>query len=247
MPTPILRLRAARYLVPAAALLALAGCNPAHVTIDGHGGVPFETLDLTDKHIHAVTLLGPDAVRIVHGAKFGIHIDGSASARAALRFVLDDGKLGIGRDPLANGGRDVAVITVTTPEIDAINLAGSGDVSADSLTGGAIAVSIGGSGRASAAHIDTPKLDLSVMGSGSFTGSGHAEKLDLSLAGSGDVDLARLTTGSAAVDIAGSGTAELSSDGPITGSVAGSGTVTVHGKARCDVSIAGSGKVNCQP
>ena len=245
MQTPNPPLRALR-LVPAA-LLALAGCNSAHMAIDGHGGVPFEALDLTDKRIHAVTLLGPDAVRIVHGDKLGIRIEGSPSARAALRFVLDDGKLGIGRDPLANGGGDVAIVTVTTPVIDALSLAGSGDMAVDSLTGSAVSVSIGGSGRAAAAHIDSAKLDLSVMGSGSFTGSGHAEKLDLSLAGSGDVDLAKLTAGSGAVDIAGSGTAELASDGPITGSVAGSGTVTVHGKARCDVSIAGSGKVTCQP
>lgn len=237
----------AYYLLPAAAALALGGCENAHMTIDGRAGVPFEQLDLANRSIHEVTLLGPDTVHIVHGDKLGIRVDGSTSARAALRFVLTDGKLGIGRDPLANGTNDAATVTLTTPAIDSINLAGSGVMSSDRLQASAIAISIGGSGRVVTAKIETPQLNLSVMGSGSFTGSGHAEKLDLSLAGSGDVDLAKLTAGSAAVDVAGSGTAELASDGPITGTVAGSGTVTVHGKARCDVSIAGSGKVICQP
>lgn len=238
-----------RVIPGSLALLTLipGGCDTPKMAIDGHVGVPFAQIDLTNQKVRAVTLLGSDTVHIVHGDRLAIKVEGDAAAKAALRFVLSDGKLGIGRDPTAGPGTGAATVTVTTPAIDQLNMAGSGTMSSDRLTGTAVGVTIGGSGHVVTARIETARLDLSVMGSGSFTGSGHAGKLDLSLAGSGEVDLAQLKADEAAIDVAGSGTADLASDGPVTGTVAGSGTITVHGKAHCDVSIAGSGKVTCTP
>eukprot|EP01037_Dinobryon_pediforme_P001661 gene1661-1691_t len=236
--SPLHRLsnRVSPGLLAPLALLALipGGCDAPKMAIDGHVGVPFAQIDLTNQKVRAVTLLGSDTVHIVHGDRLAIKVEGDAAAKAALRFVLGDGKLGIGRDPLAGPGTGAATVTVTTPMIDQLNMAGSGTMSSDRLTGNAVGVTIGGSGHVVTARIETARLDLSVMGSGSFTGSGHAGKLDLSLAGSGEVDLAQLKADEAAIDVAGSGTADLASDGPVTGTVAGSGTITVHGKAHCD-------------
>jgi hypothetical protein len=227
--------------------LALAGCDDPKVSIDGHKGIPLAQLDLADRSAREVTLLGPDAVHIVHGDALAIRVEGDARAVDALRFVLNDGKLGIGRKPDADVGNGTATVTITDPAIDHLIMAGSGTISSDRLNGGAVGITVGGSGHVIAAGIAAGQLDVEVLGSGSFTGSGHAERLALTLAGAGAVDLARLKAGDAAIDVAGSGIGDLASDGRVTGSVVGASVVTVHGKARCNVSVTGPGRVTCQP
>jgi hypothetical protein len=224
----------------------LAGCDDPVVSIDGHTGVPLARLAMSGSTISEVTLLGPDTVHVVHGDKPGIVVAGDPRAAAALRFVLTDGKLGIGRKPDADAGNGTAIVTITDPSVDHLIMAGSGAIASDRLDGPNVGVTIGGSGQVGVNAIAAGKLDVEVLGSGSFAGSGHADKLELTLAGSGSADLARLRAGEANIDLAGTGSGSLSSDGKVTGTVVGTGTVTVHGKAHCDVSVTGPGKVTCR-
>jgi hypothetical protein len=236
-----------RALVAALGALVLSGCDNPVVSIDGHTGVPLAQLKLTGQNASEVTLLGPDIVTVVHGDKLRIHVEGDPRAAAALRFVLTDGKLGIGRKPDADAGSGTAIVIITDPSVDHLVMAGSGTISSDRLDGAAVGVTIGGSGRIVASNIAAGKLDVEVLGSGGFTGSGHADKLALSLAGSGSADMARLKADQADIDLAGTGNGDLASDGHVSGSVVGTGTIRVNGKARCDVSVTGTGKVICQP
>jgi len=228
-------------------LLTLAGCDNPRVSIDGHTGEPLASLDLADHSASEVTLLGPDTVHIMPGDKLTIHVAGDARAVAALRFVLKDGKLGIGRQPDANVGSGTATVTITDPAIDHLILAGSGTILSDRLNGAAVGVTIGGAGKVAVTQIAAQELDVEVLGSGGFTGSGHADKLSLTLAGSGTADMPGLSAGRAQIDLAGTGSGNLASDGQVTGTVVGTGVVTVHGNAHCDVSVTGPGRVTCQP
>lgn len=244
----MIRLRPASFLAFAAlGTLALSGCDNAVVSIDGHSGVPLSRLIISGSNISEVTLLGPDTVHVVHGNAPDIHVAGDPRAAATLRFVLTDGKLGIGRRPDAEVGNGVAIVTITTPAVDHLIMAGSGAISSDRLSGAAVGVTIGGSGQIDVADIAAKQLNAEVLGTGTFTGSGHADKLALSIAGAGNADLARLKVDVAEVDLAGTGNGTLASDGKVTGSVVGTGVITVHGKAQCNVSVTGTGKVTCQP
>jgi hypothetical protein len=227
--------------------LALTGCDDPVVSIDGHTGVPLAKLQMTTGNVGEVTLLGPDTVRLVHGDRFGIQVGGDRRAADALRFVLSDGKLGIGRAPDARVGNGTAIVTITDPAVDHLIMAGSGTIASDRLDGDAVGVTVGGSGQVTAKAIAARKLDVEVLGSGGFTGAGHADKLDLTLAGSGAAEMPGLKVGEAQIDLAGSGSGSLASDGKVSGSVVGTGTVSVHGNAHCDVNVTGPGKVVCQP
>jgi hypothetical protein len=243
-------LRPSRTLLAATGLvglLTLAGCDNPRVSIDGHTGVPLDRLQLAGLSASEVTLLGPDTVHIVPGDTLTIHADGDPRAVAALRFVLKDGKLGIGRQPDANVGPGTATVTISDPAVDHLVLAGSGTILSDRLHGAAVGVTIGGSGRVVATQVAAQQFDVEVLGSGSFSGSGHADKLSLTLAGSGTADMAGLDAGEAQIDLAGTGTGSLASNGRVSGTVAGTGVVTVHGRAQCDVSVTGPGRVTCQP
>jgi len=240
-------LSASRLLLAASATLGLAACDDPVVSIEGHTGVPLAKLAVSGNPISQVTLLGSDTVRIVRGGTPGIQVSGDPRAVDALRFVLTDGKLGVGRKPDADVGGGTATVTITTPSVDHLIMAGSGTISSERLDGPTVGVTIGGAGKVEVGAITAGQLDVEVLGSGAFTGGGHADKLALTLAGTGDADLSRLTAGQAQIDVAGTGTGSLSSDGKVTGSVVGTGTVTVHGKAQCKVSVTGTGSVTCQP
>jgi len=243
--TPLLKARHGWCI--ALGTLALAGCNPTIVSIDRQTGVPLAKLMMADQTISSVALLGPDTVTVVHGDKPGTRVAGDPKVADALRFVVTDGKLGVSRKTGATFGDGIATITVTTPAVDHLIMAGSGKITSDRLSGKAVEVTIGGSGQVKVDAITAEKLDVEVAGSGLFTGSGHTGKLTLTIAGTGTADMARLNAGEAQISLAGTGGGSLASDGHVTGAVIGTGVVTVHGKAHCDVSVTGTGKVNCTP
>ncbi|WP_157403864.1 GIN domain-containing protein [Novosphingobium nitrogenifigens] len=226
--------------------LALAGCDSPSVSINGRDGVTLDRLDLSGHAPSEITLLGPDNVRIVHGDRFDIRIEGPDTARKALRFVLADGRLGIGRMP-DSGGAGLATISISDPVVDHLIVAGSGTMSSDRLSAPAVGVTIGGSGRIATGTIATRHLDIELLGSGNVTGNGHADTLALNMTGSGNADLGGLRAETTAIALTGSGTGVIGSGGEVTGSITGSGTMTVRGHARCTVVVTGSGRIACEP
>ncbi len=228
--------------------LASAGCEGTSFNIEGTKGVPLAELDLSGKAPEEITLLGPDKVRVIQGDKLAIVVDGDQGVKDRLRFVLDDGKLGIGRDRWKSGDADgVATISVTVPEARRLVLAGSGSIDADALRGENVGVTIAGSGTVNAASVGAGEFKVEVLGSGALNATGKARTLKLTVAGSGAADMPGLSAESADVDVAGSGNASFASDGNVKANIMGSGTVRVKGRATCKVSSMGSGKLVCEP
>lgn len=246
-PARLPPIRLPRVMLAALALFAMSGCDAPAVSIDGRDGVPLPQLDTAGETVHQITLLGPDTVRIVHGDRLAISVAGDAAVRDSLRFVLADGKLGIGRLPGLIPTHGTATITVTTPAIDQLVLAGSGTIGADRFDGADLAITVAGSGSVNAGAVRAGRLKVEVLGSGDVAGTGMAGTLALSIAGSGEAHLAGLRAQTVAIDIAGSGEGALASDGTVAGAITGSGEVTVRGRAQCTVQVTGSGRITCQP
>lgn len=234
-------------LVAAAAATSLAGCDNANVQFNGKEGVPFDDLDMSDAAPTGVALGGPDTVIVTTGDEFTIEIEGSDKATEALRFVNEDGTLGIGRvQDSWNGGDDLATINVTLPSVSMLGVGGSGSLTSDSLTGTAD-IAIGGSGSVTVTGIDADSLTLAMGGSGSAQLSGATDSLTLAIGGSGSVDAPDLQAGNADVNIGGSGSATFASDGRVEANMIGSGSVRVIGDATCETNSLGSGELVCEP
>jgi len=234
-------------VAPLAALAAgafLAGCN-GNITIGDSEGVPLADLDTSGAPPTKLVLAGPDNVVVSEGPSLDIDVSGDQKAVDALRFTFDDGALGVMRDKNADKQIGRATVRVTMPSLNAIVMAGSGEIEAESLSGEA-EVTIAGSGRAKVARVDATKLDLTIAGSGAFEASGSAENLDLTIAGSGASRMAGLRVGKADISVVGSGDAEFASDGKVDANIMGSGSVTVEGNADCTVQAMGSGKLRCR-
>ena len=159
---------------------------------------------------------------------------------------------------------------VSMPELDAVQVSGSGHVTVAEFESHTLRVGVSGSGGVDANRCHVGALDASVSGSGDITldgctvgsagvsisGSGGVtlqgeaaecagQTVSLRIGGSGTADLRGCTFSGAEVTIGGSGDVLLTlGTGDLTGSISGSGSITYRGApTRVDVRTSGSGHV----
>jgi hypothetical protein len=211
--------------------LSVAGCSGSDAVADtrearGDATPATRTYDLAD--FTGIELAGPDDVVVRRGAAFAVSARGPASAIERLVISVDGDTLRVRRRGSIgwSSDDDGATVTVTMPVLTKLALAGSGTLTADTLTGARAAVDLAGSGDIAVTNVSANALELAIGGSGDISGSGlTAPTADVSVAGSGDVALTVTQT----ADI----------------SMIGSGDVTISGGARCTTSAIGSGTARC--
>ncbi|MGB5078959.1 MAG: head GIN domain-containing protein [Sphingorhabdus sp.] len=191
--------------------------------------------------------MGPDNIIFVTGTTFSIKASGNADSVAKLRYRVEDGTIIIGREKGKYWGKNSegATITVTAPTLAKASLAGSGDFSADKMTGDKVVVEIAGSGNLTVTDLVAKEVESNIAGSGDVKLAGKVDKADYDVAGSGSIDAAKLASTNADVSIAGSGNVSLTATGKVDAEIAGSGEITVAGGAKCSSSTIGSGRINC--
>jgi hypothetical protein len=135
-----------------------------------------------------------------------------------------DGTLKIGMKSGSYSPSKGFKITVATPELEKVSVAGSSDIEVRGLKG--------------------PEFGAHISGSGDVHATGRVDKLDASISGSGDLKLADLETRDAKIKIAGSGDARVNATATLDVHIAGSGDVRYKGDPKITRSIAGSGNVS---
>ena len=217
---------------------------------DGGGfadGKTITTEAATTESFSKLKALGPDNIVFVTSSAFSIKAAGSAKAIATLRYKVDGDSIIIGRKKGSWFGEEGegVTITVTAPSLSEASLAGSGDFSADKMTGDDVVVKIAGSGQLKVDSVTAKKLESKIAGSGGALLSGKVDSVDISVAGSGNFDARKLTATDADVSIAGSGDIRLTATGKVDANVAGSGNIEITGGAKCSSKSMGSGSINC--
>jgi len=128
--------------------------------------------------------------------------------------------------------------------VDAISLAGSGNVSStDVLNAADLNLNLAGSGK-----LDLPvsikNLNANIAGSGNIKLSGNAEVLKCEIAGSGNLEGAALKATASHVNIAGSGNVKVHAVSEIHAKIVGSGDVIYTGNPTIEKSKSiGSGSI----
>jgi len=238
--------KVASHGILAGVLLALMACGSRASEADANPPRNLESL----RDFTSVTLAGPDRVVVTRGAQFSVRAEGDPRALARLEIDVRDGVLRIRRK---HNWRDIlpgedrgATVNVTLPVLHEVALAGSGDISADVLSGDDVEASVSGSGDLTIARVEAAKAGLSATGSGTLTATGgRADRAELSVAGSGDIKAGGLVATAAEISIAGSGDAQAHVSGAARISIVGSGDAVVTGTTQCSVSRIGSGSARC--
>lgn len=252
------RLRKREILFALTAGVVAAGGAMAILDTDSGAGRPMAALAESSEKTYQladfdeIATSGPQDVVVTQGDTFAVRAEGSPEALALLEPVVVNGRLTIQPAKGFNWGNwprlASATYYVTLPRLDAVAVAGSGDISVDRIEGESFDAQLAGSGSLAIATMKVDRANFALGaagGSGDVVASGTARETHVSIAGSGEVKAAGLHSDAASVSIMGSGDVALTVEKDAKISIAGSGDVDISGPARCSVNQMGSGDVRC--
>jgi hypothetical protein len=257
-----------RIVIPTLLLLVallVAGCGFQVVT--GSGKVATENRSLSG--FTSVTLAGIGNVYLTQGATEAVRIEAEDNLIPYFETVVEGSTLKIGIKSQYMGVNlhptQPVKFYVTLPKIEAVTLAGSGNIFGGTLKTGAFKIALLGSGNISADTLTGTTVDISLSGSGNITlGSIAATDVTQTIAGSGNIQVDMLTADKVTSKTSGSGSillggkvsgqsAEILGSGDYRASglksatasvrVTGSGNSQVSASGTLDVTILGSGDV----
>jgi hypothetical protein len=217
-----------RIYVPSILLLiAMLASGCGFQMVSGSGRIATETRNISG--FSGVTLAGIGNVYITQGPADSLRIEAednlipyfdTSIQRGTLKIGIKDVYMGVSLLPT----RPVNFY-VTLPNIEAVTLAGSGNIFAGRLQSAAFRISLLGSGNIVTDALAATDLDLRLGGSGNISlGTVSANQVNANIAGSGDIHVDALTADK------------------ISSKTAGSGNITIGGKvAEQSAEILGSG------
>jgi hypothetical protein len=230
----------------ATALVAISSFSFAKISIA-------KALSTEDRHLsgfNAVSVAGSFDVYITQGSTESVKVEAASDVIDRIVTEVEGGVLKIYTKKNDNGfnwnwGKKKMIVYVSIKNVNAVSLAGSGDVYfKNGLKAPSLKLKLTGSGDLTG-KVDVKSLESSVSGSGDITVSGRAENSSVSVVGSGDFTGQNLTTTNTTVKVAGSGDARVNAADKIDASVVGSGDVHYTGAAKnISSSKAGSGSVS---
>lgn len=136
-------------------------------------------------------------------------------------------------------------IFITVPEVDGLNVSGSGDIISGEINTRILDLLVSGSGNIKIEQLSAEHVTASVSGSGNIfiEEGGVAEELKARISGSGNIDARGFEAKNIDAQISGSGNCSVISNGAIKARISGSGNVNYSGNPSIDSSVSGSGKV----
>ena len=157
---------------------------------------------------HAVELAGTFPVEVQIGPAQHVEVTADESVIGGITTEVRDGQLIIGARHELHHCKACRV-RVTTPQLDALELSGTGSMTATGVA--------------------APSFAIAVGGTGSMEVSGTTNTVAYALGGTGSIDAKSLAAKSATVDIGGTGAIALRASHDVTVDVTGTGAVEVFG------------------
>ncbi len=137
-----------------------------------------------------------------------------------------------------------ARIWITMPEVEALNVSGSGDIMAETpINADELELKVSGSGTIDVPELKADEIGAAISGSGDMKLAGTADEMELRISGSGSVYAGGLKVDECGIKISGSGSCKIDVTGELDASISGSGKVTYYSNPQIDARVSGSGKV----
>ena len=211
--------------------------------IKGNGNVVTETRNVSD--YSQIAVAGSFDVKLIAGKEGKLTIQGEDNLLEYLITEVKEGKLKIKWEKGVNiNTTKELLVTVPFEDIEAVSLAGSGDVfSEDTIKADNLKVALAGSGDIKL-DINASSISSAISGSGDIQLTGSSENLKCAIAGSGDINGYELASNNVEVSIAGSGDIKVNAKENLKARISGSGDVYYKGNPRQDVKVSGSGSVS---
>ncbi len=230
-----------QLIIILAAIVLFTSCRYRHV--QGNGVMKTETREA--RKANRIKMAGNFDVEITQGPVVSIQIEGDENLLPY--FIVKDmgGYLVIkSRDYFSYSSTDGIKVFITTPNLEEVILAGSGNINGKSKFTGSdkLVLKIAGSGDIKM-EVNAPSVLSEIAGAGSITLSGETKDETIKIAGVGDYLAADLKAENAKVQIAGSGNVKVFASAQLDINIAGSGSVYYKGSPTVKQKVAGSGDV----
>jgi hypothetical protein len=135
-------------------------------------------------------------------------------------------------------------IWITMPEVESLNVSGSGDILAETtINTDEIELKVSGSGSIDVPELKADEIGAAISGSGDLKLAGSADEMEMRISGSGSVYAEGLKVNECGIKISGSGSCRIDVTGELEASISGSGKVTYYSNPQIDARVSGSGKV----
>ena len=192
---------------------------------------------------HAIRLAVPANLELTQGDVESLAIEAGEKILANIETVVEEGTLVIRPAKPLRTWHGKVRIQVSARRIEALTIAGAGDIHAAALRGPALKVTIAGAGDVRIGTLETERAAIHISGSGDVRVGGRTVELSTRISGSGDVHAERLDARRVKVSIAGSGGADVRAQESLAVNVSGSGNVRYYGEPSVAKTIRGSGSV----
>lgn len=234
-----------RKLVVIIVCISLTACvNAQWEEVKGNGNLI--TKNLTVGEFDGIFVGGSFDVKLIDGKEDKVTVTIDENLFEYLVTEVKNGELVIKWKKGINiSTRSKNLITIPFKDIDALSLAGSGDVFSEAvIKSDALKTTLSGSGDLKL-KVAANTLKTSISGSGDISLSGSTTSVDIGISGSGDIHAYELKTKNADLSIAGSGTIKISVSDNLKARIAGSGDIYYKGNpTKQDVKVSGSGTVS---
>ncbi|HEY0111934.1 MAG TPA: head GIN domain-containing protein [Allosphingosinicella sp.] len=197
-----------------------------------------------------VQVEGPFQVVLKTGLNSSARAEGSAAGLDRLSVEVVSGTLRVRTNRSAWGGYPGDTvgpvrIEVTTRDLSAASVIGSGGLEIDKVRGLRIDLSLSGSGRLSVAAAEADNLFLGLVGAGRMSLAGKAKQLKATIQGSGDLAAEGLRAEDAQLSADTSGLVTFTAGRTAKVRASGPGDVAILGTPTCEVEARGAGRVSC--
>jgi len=228
-------------LIFSAILFSSCSVMERQIRGDGH----LKTEDRPIGSFESISVEGSMNVELTQGAVQDAKIEGEENLLPYLETNVENGRLVIKfKDGLNIQTTRPINVYVTAPAVQAVSMAGSGEVKSTNTLANTqeISVDMAGSGNI-ALKLNSPQVKASIAGSGDITLEGETRDMDINILGSGNLKGSNLKSENAKVKIAGSGNADIYASTRLETNIAGSGNVNYRGNPTIESHSLGSGSV----
>lgn len=231
------------FLILCLAILLAACDTSTGDRIIGSGKVITETR--TVGNFTRLDLSSFSNVNLAQGQPLAVSVEGEDNILPLIETKVSGSTLTISAKTNASfrTTRDL-IVHITVPELNGIQIKGSGNVEIDGLTSTSLELGIAGSGNIQIHSLQADSLAASIDGSGGITiSSGKCASQTFRSNGSGNYQAAGLESDKVTATLNGSGNGTVWVTDSLSASLSGSGNLQYYGTPGLDQSASGSGRV----
>jgi hypothetical protein len=185
-------------------------------------------------------------VYYTQGNIYSLEIEAQENLMGYIETVLSGNDLVIReKKGVSLGKHDPIRIYITAPDINSIEISGSGNINVnESWQGNDLSTTICGSGNIEITDLQSDRITSEISGSGNIevhSGSCNYEYFNIN--GSGNIDLRMVDSGTTYADISGSGDIYTKVQKLLDATISGSGNIYYFGTPVINAHISGSGNI----